>query len=62
MSFSCEKKKIAPFHRQTLMQFGLLVSNALVDNVLSDHLWEKFVLLPTFIATTTGQTSSFDIT
>lgn len=48
--------KIEPFHRLTLMQFGLIVGKGLLDNVLSDYLWAKAVLLTTPTVATAGLT------
>ncbi|KAG0588587.1 hypothetical protein KC19_2G254500 [Ceratodon purpureus] len=44
------------FHRLTLSQVGLIVGKGLLDNVLSDYLWAKAVLLTTPTAATTGLT------
>jgi solute carrier family 35 protein F5 len=42
------------FHRLTLTQFGLIIGKGLLDNVLSDYLWAKAVLLTTPTAATAG--------
>ncbi|KAG6554164.1 hypothetical protein Mapa_004080 [Marchantia paleacea] len=47
---------IEPFHRLTLTQFGLIVGKGLIDNVLSDYLWARAVLLTTPTAATAGLT------
>ncbi|KAG0570345.1 hypothetical protein KC19_6G155300 [Ceratodon purpureus] len=44
------------FRRLTLSQVGLIVGKGLLDNVLSDYLWAKAVLLTTPTAATTGLT------
>ncbi|KAJ4728497.1 thiamine-repressible mitochondrial transport protein THI74 [Melia azedarach] len=48
--------KLEPFHRLTLEQFGLIVGKGLLDNVLSDYLWAKAVLLTTTTVATAGLT------
>jgi len=47
---------VEPFHRLTLSQVGLIVGKGLLDNVLSDYLWAKAVLLTSPTAATTGLT------
>lgn len=47
---------IEPFHRLTLTQFGLIIGKGLIDNVLSDYLWARAVLLTTPTAATAGLT------
>lgn len=42
------------FHQLTLSQFGLIIGKGLLDNVLSDYLWAKAVLLTTPTAATAG--------
>ncbi|KAJ0113448.1 hypothetical protein Patl1_01606 [Pistacia atlantica] len=44
------------FHSLTLEQFGLVVGKGLLDNVLSDYLWAKAVLLTTTTVATAGLT------
>uniref|UniRef100_A0A0D6QUB4 EamA domain-containing protein n=1 Tax=Araucaria cunninghamii TaxID=56994 RepID=A0A0D6QUB4_ARACU len=46
--------RVEPFHGLTLMQFGLIVGKGLLDNVLSDYLWAKAVLLTTPTVATAG--------
>ncbi|XP_058069387.1 uncharacterized vacuolar membrane protein YML018C-like [Magnolia sinica] len=46
--------RLEPFHELSLKQFGLIVGKGLLDNVLSDYLWAKAVLLTTPTATTAG--------
>lgn len=48
--------KLEPFYRLSWKQFGLVVGKGLLDNVLSDYLWAKAVLLTTPTATTAGLT------
>ncbi|KAJ0053322.1 hypothetical protein Pint_01567 [Pistacia integerrima] len=48
--------KLEPFHSLTLEQFGLVVGKGLLDNVLSDYLWAKAVLLTTTTVATAGLT------
>lgn len=48
--------KIEPFHKLTWSQFGLIVGKGLLDNVLSDYLWAKAVLLTTTTVATAGLT------
>ncbi|XP_044494443.1 thiamine-repressible mitochondrial transport protein THI74-like [Mangifera indica] len=48
--------KLEPFHTLTLEQFGLIVGKGLLDNVLSDYLWAKAVLLTTTTVATAGLT------
>jgi len=45
---------VEPFHRPSLTQFGLVMCKGLFDNVLSDYLWAKAVLLTTPTAATAG--------
>uniref|UniRef100_M4FGY1 EamA domain-containing protein n=1 Tax=Brassica campestris TaxID=3711 RepID=M4FGY1_BRACM len=44
------------FNALTLEQFGLVVGKGLLDNVLSDYLWAKAVLLTTTTVATAGLT------
>ncbi|ESQ49325.1 hypothetical protein EUTSA_v10020757mg [Eutrema salsugineum] len=44
------------FNALTLKQFGLVVGKGLLDNVLSDYLWAKAVLLTTTTVATAGLT------
>ncbi|KAL1211922.1 hypothetical protein V5N11_023901 [Cardamine amara subsp. amara] len=44
------------FNTLTLKQFGLVVGKGLLDNVLSDYLWAKAVLLTTTTVATAGLT------
>lgn len=48
--------KIEVFNRLTWYQFGLIVAKGLLDNVLSDYLWAKAVLLTTTTVATAGLT------
>ncbi|KAI7749366.1 hypothetical protein M8C21_000716 [Ambrosia artemisiifolia] len=47
---------IESFHSITLKQLGLIVGKGLLDNVLSDYLWAKAVLLTTTTVATAGLT------
>ncbi|KAJ1254094.1 hypothetical protein BS78_K120300 [Paspalum vaginatum] len=48
--------KLEPFHRLTWEQAGLIVGKGLLDNVLSDYLWAKAILLTTTTVATAGLT------
>ncbi|KAG2608018.1 hypothetical protein PVAP13_4NG293000 [Panicum virgatum] len=48
--------KLEPFHRLTWEQVGLIIGKGLLDNVLSDYLWAKAVLLTTTTVATAGLT------
>lgn len=48
--------KLEPFYTLTWNQFGLVVGKGLLDNVLSDYLWAKAVLLTTTTVATAGLT------
>ncbi|KAI4319328.1 hypothetical protein MLD38_032936 [Melastoma candidum] len=48
--------KLEPFDNLTWQQFGLIVGKGLLDNVLSDFLWAKAVLLTTTTVATAGLT------
>lgn len=48
--------KLEPFHKLTWEQVGLIVGKGLLDNVLSDYLWAKAVLLTTTTVATAGLT------
>ncbi|XP_031278347.1 uncharacterized transporter C405.03c isoform X3 [Pistacia vera] len=48
--------KLEACHSLTLEQFGLVVGKGLLDNVLSDYLWAKAVLLTTTTIATAGLT------
>lgn len=48
--------RLEPFHMLSWKQFGLIVGKGLLDNVLSDYLWAKAVLLTSPTATTAGLT------
>ncbi|KAK9726517.1 hypothetical protein RND81_05G220900 [Saponaria officinalis] len=48
--------KLEPFTAFTWKQFGLIVGKGLLDNVLSDYLWAKAVLLTTTTVATAGLT------
>ncbi|KAI3960032.1 hypothetical protein MKW98_016756 [Papaver atlanticum] len=48
--------KLEPFHALSWQQVGLIVSKGLLDNVLSDYLWAKAVLLTTTTVATAGLT------
>ncbi|XP_011011465.1 PREDICTED: solute carrier family 35 member F5 isoform X2 [Populus euphratica] len=45
---------LEPFCKLTWKQFGLIVGKGLLDNVLSDYLWAKAVLLTTTTVATAG--------
>lgn len=47
---------VEPFTRLTAVQFGLIIGKGLLDNVLSDYLWAKAVLLTSTTAATAGLT------
>ncbi|KAI3449884.1 hypothetical protein Pfo_006549 [Paulownia fortunei] len=46
--------KLEPFNTLTGKQFGLIMGKGLLDNVLSDYLWAKAVLLTTTTVATAG--------
>ncbi|KAK9944836.1 hypothetical protein M0R45_010385 [Rubus argutus] len=46
--------KLEPFYLLTWRQLGLIVGKGLLDNVLSDYLWAKAVLLTTATVATAG--------
>ncbi|KAB2636547.1 thiamine-repressible mitochondrial transport protein THI74 [Pyrus ussuriensis x Pyrus communis] len=48
--------KLEPFYMLTWEQVGLIVGKGLLDNVLSDYLWAKAVLLTTTTVATAGLT------
>ncbi|KAI3915621.1 hypothetical protein MKX01_015446 [Papaver californicum] len=48
--------KLEPFHALSWQQFGLVIGKGLLDNVLSDYLWAKAVLLTTTTVATAGLT------
>ncbi|KAK1612261.1 hypothetical protein QYE76_035934 [Lolium multiflorum] len=48
--------KLEPFHKLTWEQVGLIVGKGLLDNVLSDYLWAKAILLTTTTVATAGLT------
>ncbi|XP_016171634.1 thiamine-repressible mitochondrial transport protein THI74 [Arachis ipaensis] len=48
--------KVEPFHTLTLKQLGLIIGKGLFDNVLSDYLWAKAVLLTSTTVATAGLT------
>ncbi|KAL8150643.1 hypothetical protein V2J09_020451 [Rumex salicifolius] len=48
--------KLEPFYTLTWKQFGLVVGKGLLDNVLSDYLWAKAILLTTTTVATAGLT------
>lgn len=48
--------KLEPFSMLTWKQLGLIVGKGLLDNVLSDYLWAKAVLLTTTTVATAGLT------
>ncbi|KAK3021659.1 hypothetical protein RJ639_046383 [Escallonia herrerae] len=48
--------KLEPFNMLSWKQFGLIVGKGLLDNVLSDYLWAKAVLLTTTTVATAGLT------
>lgn len=48
--------KLEPFDVLNWKQFGLIVGKGLLDNVLSDYLWAKAVLLTTTTVATAGLT------
>ncbi|KAJ9169742.1 hypothetical protein P3X46_017899 [Hevea brasiliensis] len=47
---------LEPFNMITWKQFGLIIGKGLLDNVLSDYLWAKAVLLTTTTVATAGLT------
>ncbi|XP_058101515.1 uncharacterized vacuolar membrane protein YML018C [Magnolia sinica] len=47
---------LEPFHKLSWKQTGLIIGKGLLDNVLSDYLWAKAVILTTPTATTAGLT------
>ncbi|XP_015892236.3 thiamine-repressible mitochondrial transport protein THI74 [Ziziphus jujuba] len=48
--------KLEPFYVLTWKEFGLVIGKGLLDNVLSDYLWAKAVLLTTTTVATAGLT------
>ncbi|XP_022159711.1 uncharacterized vacuolar membrane protein YML018C [Momordica charantia] len=48
--------KVEPFHLRTWKEVGLIIAKGLLDNVLSDYLWAKAVLLTTTTVATAGLT------
>lgn len=48
--------ELEPFHSLSWKQFGLIVGKGLLDNVLSDYLWAKAVLLTSTTVATAGLT------
>ncbi|KAF5480944.1 hypothetical protein F2P56_001645 [Juglans regia] len=48
--------KLEPFEVLTWEQFGLIIGKGLLDNVLSDYLWAKAVLMTTTTVATAGLT------
>lgn len=48
--------KLEPFYTLTWKQFGLIVGKGLLDNVLSDYLWAKAILLTSTTVATAGLT------
>ncbi|XP_038888905.1 uncharacterized vacuolar membrane protein YML018C [Benincasa hispida] len=48
--------KVEPFHLRTWKEVGMIVAKGLLDNVLSDYLWAKAVLLTTTTVATAGLT------
>ncbi|EOX93950.1 hypothetical protein QUC31_004365 [Theobroma cacao] len=48
--------KLEPFNTLSWKQFGLIMGKGLLDNVLSDYLWAKAVLLTTTTVATAGLT------
>ncbi|KAL2488149.1 EamA-like transporter family [Forsythia ovata] len=48
--------KLEPFNTLTWKQFGLILGKGLLDNVLSDYLWAKAVLLTSTTVATAGLT------
>lgn len=47
---------VEPISRLTALQYGLIVGKGMFDNVLSDYLWAKAVLLTSTTAATAGLT------
>ncbi|KAI9116097.1 hypothetical protein K1719_013027 [Acacia pycnantha] len=47
---------VEPFHSLTWKQLGLIIGKGLLDNVLSDYLWAKAVLLTSTTVATAGLT------
>lgn len=56
VAFVLNFAKLEPFHRLTWEQVGLIVGKGLIDNVLSDYLWAKAILLTTTTVATAGLT------
>ncbi|XP_023511448.1 thiamine-repressible mitochondrial transport protein THI74 [Cucurbita pepo subsp. pepo] len=48
--------QVEPFHLRTWKEVGMIVAKGLLDNVLSDYLWAKAVLLTTTTVATAGLT------
>eukprot|EP00250_Pteridium_aquilinum_P016639 c23212_g1_i1 orf=583-1869(-) len=47
---------VEPLHRLSALQYGLIIAKGMFDNVLSDYLWAKAVLLTSTTAATAGLT------
>lgn len=47
---------VEPLHKLSALQYGLIIGKGLLDNVLSDYMWAKAVLLTSTTAATAGLT------
>ncbi|MCO5606274.1 hypothetical protein L7F22_060461 [Adiantum nelumboides] len=47
---------VEPLHRLSALQYSLIIGKGMLDNVLSDYLWAKAVLLTSTTAATAGLT------
>lgn len=56
VAFLLHFTKLEPFYTLTWKQLGLIVGKGLLDNVLSDYLWAKAVLLTSTTVATAGLT------
>lgn len=56
VALGLEFTKLESFHKITWHQFCLIVGKGLLDNVLSDYLWAKAILLTTTTVATAGLT------
>ncbi|KAL9262902.1 putative vacuolar membrane protein [Drosera capensis] len=56
VAFVLNFTKLEPFYMLSWKQFGLVIGKGLLDNVLSDYLWAKAVLLTTTTVATAGLT------
>ncbi|GAB2234498.1 hypothetical protein Drorol1_Dr00003753 [Drosera rotundifolia] len=55
-AFVLNSTKLEPFYMLSWKQLGLVIGKGLLDNVLSDYLWAKAVLLTTTTVATAGLT------